>query len=202
MNKWPETAFLAAYHGNLEILKWFHTNRPKDLTTGALKDVITGGHLEIAKWVDSKDLSAMKEPADFDNTAFKCVSMAMAEWVVNKSSWLSEVERVRKSEWPSQEERGPCFNIMTANAVKLGSLEEAKYLFKHKVSDVGEYLIMDAAAKVGRLDMTQWRALYLNPATAAACQGHLHVVQWLHANIPQAITRCTMRMRSLVDILR
>lgn len=166
---------MAAYYGNLEILKWLYENRPNESMKEKHHNIMdcasTWGHLEVVQWLH-------------ENRTEGCTKKAMDLAAKN-----GQLEMVK---WLHKNRTEGCTVEALLSAANNGHLKILKCLLKYKYikkfSEVDLDNVIRYAIQGGNLDIVQWLYKKIGYHTKwwpplidwALLHGNLSTVQWLY----------------------
>ncbi|RLN98927.1 hypothetical protein BBJ28_00014959 [Nothophytophthora sp. Chile5] len=233
-NTWRRAVRNVCEHGHLFVVRWLMQNpmgqepfTPHSeyclerewfvqFAADAVHLAVSHGHLELAQYLHSEELAGFSERSM--SVAAENGDLRMVQWLHSEFGNAPGVELFRK---PSRIRRGNNKSHRGAidKAARNGHLEVVKFLHSLSVSTPSAistlnkrpgteegaepdghrpwatHRAMDSAASNGHLEMVQW--LHANRSEGcttdamhdAAANGHLEVVQWLYANQPEGCTK-------------
>ncbi|GFH53350.1 hypothetical protein CTEN210_09826 [Chaetoceros tenuissimus] len=157
----------AAYHGNLEILKWLHSNKGglSSLAGNIFRALATGGHLDIIIW--AKDCAKLS----FDTQ--DCINGAVSSGNLDLIKWL----RGEGAQW----------NYFTLfSAVRNGNIELLHYLFQSRCPFTDPIACAEAVTKKS-LEVLQFLHQHGVTWTESTCMyaardGNLEALHYARSN--------------------
>lgn len=197
----PDTvSYVAAYYGHLGILRKLPRYNP---TRSALQTALRGGHLKLAKWLVNKfPKYGFLDPhcCSFHRISYehcflsdwKNINVKIIDWVANHFPWKDKSLRLK------------CLETLMVLAAARGQLDELQFLIRtHERLSQYQYAVvlstdcMNAAAANGHLSVVKWlhdrqKRCTESAMDRAAGNGHLEVVQWLHRNRSEGCTISAM----------
>lgn len=192
----------AAKDGDLTFLRWMHEHEAQYANVSGWDLVIYRAALarrwEILRWVQAH------RPADFTDLALlgaiEGKHVDVAQWLAScglelqaKMPWVSNLDGMDlpMAQWlvlqlqgASMDKRHQWIDPALSSAIRAGDLEAAQVLYDHRTLDPQGLVSMSQAAQGGHLHIVQWlhaQGALCRPQTmdVAAGNGHLEVVQWL-----------------------
>ncbi|KAE9011925.1 hypothetical protein PR003_g14271 [Phytophthora rubi] len=163
----PDDMFLideAARHGDLEMMRWLHSERGDHLTYEGVMRAVDGGFLDAVEWMRATfPDTVVPKDIRMDNAAANG-HLEMVKWLHEQSAW--------------------CTKQAMNRAAGNGHLEVVKYLDGNR-SEGCTTDAMDLAAGNGHLEVVKW--LHDNRSEGCTCvamedsvaNGHLDVASWL-----------------------
>lgn len=172
----PETAYWAARCGFDAIVRWLHEMKPHCVVLSeAMRGAIVGGHLEIIQWIHST------EPTPIQEHGPVAVNVPMIQWLLQNCEWTDASSRFK---W---------VDTAIVCAIEAGDFEAIDLLHRFRQLSQFPYNRIDAAARIGDLEMLQWlyefmgNSCNVSAMDYATAGGHLEVVMWLHQTWPEML---------------
>ncbi|KAG3027418.1 hypothetical protein PC121_g17770 [Phytophthora cactorum] len=204
----PDDMFLideAARHGDLEMMRWLHSERGDQLTYEGVMKAVDHGYLDALKWMkDTFPESVVIKDIRMDNAAANG-HLEMIKWLHQHHAWCTKQAMNRAAgnghlevvQFLNERRSEGCTTDAMDLAASNGQLEMVKWLHEN-LSEGCTQFAMDAAAKNGHFALVKW--LHVNRSEGcsahamdnAAAAGHFAIVQWLREHYTEGCTRAAM----------
>ncbi|KAG6610435.1 uncharacterized protein IUM83_06483 [Phytophthora cinnamomi] len=159
---------VAAQHGHLPVLQWFHENRSEGCSHRAMDYAAGNGRLDIVWWLE-------------EHYTGSCSTRAMDDAATN-----GHLEVVK---WLHLNHHEGCTKYAMNGAAQNGHLAVLEWLHANRSEGYAPSEgVMDSVAACGHLDVRKWfhdntsKSCSPNAMLWAAARGHLDVVRFLHEN--------------------
>ena len=168
-----DVIYFAATEGQLETVKWLHTNTYAECTTDAMDDAARNGHLDVVKWLH-------------ENRTEGCTTAAMD--FAAKNGHLDVVK------WLHENRTEGCTVTAIGRAAINGHTDVVKFLHENRTEGCYQNTI-DFAAGYGHLEVVK----FLHENSDVGCSiaafhfarqlGQTEVLQFLYNNYKQLVTK-------------
>lgn len=163
---------LAARHGHMDCVRWFHYSKGIELTSRAYNDAAAGGHLALLKWMDLESPTKLGTKST-SFCAANAGSIECLQYLLRKHGWdpidcaISAVEanHVHVLEWMVRFPAGQ-------KAMRFSTFEDGSLI--GKAAYAGHVKVMEFLVEHGAV-------LNKDLAVCAADGGSIEALQWLRA---------------------
>jgi len=174
---WKRAFVIAAYHGQLEVMKWMWqqleeratSTTASDMAHEALQEAVKKGHLDVVQWIVGEQPSVRTMPNTIDHAAMMGQLHVLMWLLPNRPDDV-------------------CTPAAMDGAAGEGDMAMVEWL--HITRNEGcTTNAMDFAAESGHLGMMQWLKANRNEGCTAkamdgaATNGHVHVLDWLQIHL-------------------
>jgi hypothetical protein len=195
----------AARHGDLDMMKWLHSERGDQLTYEGVMRAVNHGFLAAVKWMrETFPDSVVASDIKMDNAAANG-HLEMIKWLHGQHAWCTKQamnlaasnDHLDVVRFLHENRAEGCTTDAMDLAAANGHLETVQWLHHNRTEGCTQFA-MDSAAKNGFFEVVKWLHTYRTEGCSAqamddaAAAGHFEIVQWLHKYRTEGCTRAAV----------